>query len=46
MLSHVAGDLRIIENPLLPQAEAEAWAAQVDVSGDVTICGNLDGPPC
>lgn len=43
----VVGDnLSIRNNPLLPQAEAEAWAQQIEVGGAVTICGNLDGPPC
>lgn len=43
----VVGDnLSIRDNPMLPQAEAEAWAQQVDVGGTVTICGNLDGPSC
>jgi hypothetical protein len=39
-------DLFISGNPLLPQAEAEAFAATVDVGGEVVVCGNLDGPPC
>ena len=39
-------DLFISGNPLLPQAEAEAFAASVDVAGELVVCGNLDGPPC
>lgn len=45
-LTEVSGDLRIRDNPMLPQAEAEAWAAGVDVGEDVVICNNLDGPLC
>lgn len=48
-LDNVAGvgqDLSIRNNPMLPQAEAEAWASRVDVGGVITICENLGGPPC
>jgi len=38
-------ELIISDNPLLPQAEAEAFAESV-TANYVAICGNLDGPPC
>lgn len=38
-------DLIISNNPLLPQAEAEAFAETV-TANYVAICGNMDGPPC
>jgi len=36
----------IFGNPALPQAEAEAFVASLDVGGASNVCGNLDGPPC
>jgi hypothetical protein len=45
-LLSVEDNLSIHDNPMLPQAEAEAFAAGVDVGGSVTICNNLGGPAC
>jgi hypothetical protein len=39
-LQTVAGDLSILLNPMLPQAEAEAFAATVNTSGTVTVSNN------
>lgn len=36
-LDRVDGDLRILNNPRMPRAEAEAFAAQIDVGGTVEI---------
>ncbi len=40
------GALYITNNAMLPQTEAEAFAATIDVAAEVVICGNLDGEPC
>lgn len=45
-LSSVTSNLEVTYNPMLPQAEVEAWADGIAIDGDVTICENLDGPPC
>jgi len=45
-LMTVGDSLSIHDNPMLPQDEAEAWAAGLDVGTTVTICNNLGGPPC
>jgi hypothetical protein len=42
----VAGDVIISGNPRLPHTAAEQLVGGILVGGSVTICGNLDGPPC
>ncbi len=41
-LEHIGGDLRVVQNPLLPADEAETLATQAGVAGDVIITGNGD----
>jgi hypothetical protein len=40
------GDLRIMQNPLLPTADAMAYADAVMPSDDTLVCGNQDGTGC
>jgi hypothetical protein len=44
-LAHV-GSIAITDNPTLPQAEAEAFVATLEVDGGTQVCGNLGGDPC
>lgn len=39
-LRQVGGDLMVSDNASLPQADAETWAAQIEVEGSVTLSGN------
>jgi hypothetical protein len=40
------GALYVMNNPALPQSEAEVFASSIDVANETVICGNLDGPAC
>lgn len=42
-LATVSGDLSILANPVLSQADAEAFAAQLEVGGAIDVSGNA--PP-
>lgn len=44
-LTHV-GSIIIRDNPMLPQADAEAFVATLDVDNGAVVCGNLGGDPC
>jgi hypothetical protein len=45
-LVQVEGDLEIAEHVALSDADAQAFAAAVDVAGVRTVCGNLGGAAC
>jgi hypothetical protein len=42
-LATVRGDLSILANPALPQTDAEAFAANLEVGGAIDVSGNA--PP-
>jgi len=45
-LTSVSGALRIYDNPCLSPTEAEAFAASIEVGGDIEIYDNGSDYPC
>jgi hypothetical protein len=45
-LAEVQGDLEITDHAAMSSADAEAFAAGIDVWGLTTLCGNLGGTAC